>query len=89
MEVEEEEEEGRAKERRQHKSKENPMLLQIVQPTWHYHGNRPMVGQQPSSRNSTLSLTPSECEWVGRASRRSDLRKAAAVAAIVWADPYF
>lgn len=64
MEEEEEEEEAeevrRAKERRQHKSNENPILLQIVQ--------------------DTLSLTPSEWGLVGRASRRSDLRKAAAVA---------
>ena len=35
----------------------------------------------------TLSLTPSECGWVGRARRRSDLRKATAVAAIVWFYP--
>ena len=33
----EEVEEGRAKDRRQHKSNENPMLLQIVQATCHYN----------------------------------------------------
>lgn len=32
----------------------------------------------------TLSLTASECGWTGSASRRSALRKAAAVAEIVW-----